>query len=123
MDVWGWLFDALFGSASPRTPRHKPGGSPHTRGTERGSPSLSIAASRESSTETVEDFPLPPVPERALPLNYPGSQGFLYEARVVHAALKAEKLEPDEWTHEESVTTQKLVDAMRADVIKTATGD
>ena len=63
------------------------------------------------------DFPLPPRPAGAPPFNYPGSEGFVYEARAVHAALRAGKLELDEWTHAESVTTQAIVDAMRGAVV------
>ena len=63
------------------------------------------------------DFPLPPRPAGAPPFNYPGSEGFVYEGRAVHAALRAGKLELDEWTHAESVTTQAIVDAMRGTVV------
>ena len=78
---------------------------------------LSIAAGRQASEDQTLDFPLPPKPAGALPFNYPGSEGFVYEARAVHAALRAGKTELDEWTHAESVTTQAIVDAMRAAVV------
>lgn len=78
---------------------------------------LSVASCREKTTEEQIDFPLPPAPEGALPFNYPGSQGFLYEAEAVHAALRAGRLQSDEWTHEESITTQAIIDRMRAAVI------
>ena len=35
----------------------------------------------------------------------------------VHAALRAGKLELDDWTHQESVTTQAIVDAVREAVV------
>ena len=78
---------------------------------------LSISETREQSTDAIFDFPLPTPPKGALPFNYPGSQGFVYEARAVHAALRAGKLQCSEWTHEESVTTQACVDALRNGVI------
>jgi dihydrodiol dehydrogenase / D-xylose 1-dehydrogenase (NADP) len=78
---------------------------------------LSVAESREVSREQTFDFPLPPPPKGALPFNYPGSQGFVYQARAVHAALREGKLQCDEWTHQESVTTQACVDALRGKVI------
>ena len=81
---------------------------------------LSIAESRESSQEQSFDFPLPPPPKKALPFNYPGSQGFVYQARAVHAALREGKLMCEEWTHQESVTTQACVDALRGKVIGSA---
>ena len=59
-------------------------------------------------------------PKRALPFNYPGSQGFVYEARAVHAALREGKLQCEEWTHAESITTQGCVDALRGAVIRGA---
>lgn len=77
---------------------------------------LSVAEGRDL-VERSEDFPLPPVPEGALPFNYPGSQGFVYEARAVHDALRAGRLEAEEWTHEESVTTQAIIDEVRAAVV------
>ena len=92
-----------------------------TRGASAHAPSkltLSVAASREQSSEETFDFPLPPVPLGAKPMNYPGSQGFVHEARAVHAALRAGKLQADEWTHDESVTTQAIVNAVRAAVIE-----
>ena len=63
------------------------------------------------------DFPLPPKPAGALAFHYPRSEGFVYEARAVHAALRAGKTALDEWTHAESLTTQAIVDAMRAAVV------
>lgn len=78
---------------------------------------LSVAESRELSKEQTFEFPLPPPPTGALPFNYPGSQGFVYQARAVHQALRAGKLQCEEWTHEESVTTQACVDALRGAVI------
>ena len=79
---------------------------------------ISVAESREVSKEQIFDFPLPPPPKRALPFNYPGSQGFVYEARAVHAALREGKLQCEEWTHAESITTQGCVDALRGAVIR-----
>ena len=73
--------------------------------------------SREVSREQTFEFPLPTPPKGALPFNYPGSQGFVYQARAVHAALREGRLQCDEWTHEESVTTQACVDALRGKVI------
>jgi len=78
---------------------------------------LSVAESREVSKDETFEFPLPPKPKKALPFNYPGSQGFVYQAQAVHAALRKGKLQCDEWTHEESVTTQACVDALRGAVI------
>jgi len=78
---------------------------------------LSVAAGRQASEDEALDFPLPPKPAGALRFNYPGSEGFVYEARAVHAALRAGKLELDEWTHAESVTTQAIIDAMREAVV------
>ena len=78
---------------------------------------LSVSAGRQASEDETFDFPLPPPPVDALPFNYPGSEGFVYEARAVHAALRAGKLELDEWTHADSVTTQAIVDAMRRAVV------
>eukprot|EP00322_Chrysochromulina_rotalis_P024281 CAMPEP_0115854882 /NCGR_PEP_ID=MMETSP0287-20121206/14256_1 /TAXON_ID=412157 /ORGANISM="Chrysochromulina rotalis, Strain UIO044" /LENGTH=345 /DNA_ID=CAMNT_0003309019 /DNA_START=136 /DNA_END=1173 /DNA_ORIENTATION=- len=78
---------------------------------------ISVAESREVSRDQTFDFPLPLPPKRALPFNYPGSQGFVYEAQAVHAALREGKLQCDEWTHEEAVTTQACVDALRNTVI------
>ena len=40
----------------------------------------------------------------------------------MHAALRAGKLQLDEWTHAESVTTQAIVDAMREAVVARASG-
>ena len=77
---------------------------------------LSTAVGRDLVDEVL-DFPLPPIPPGARPFNYPGSQGFVYEARAVHAALREGRLEADEWTHEESVTTQAIIDEVRAAVI------
>ena len=73
---------------------------------------LSTAQGREL-VEQSYDFPLPAIPQGAKPFNYPGSQGFIYEARAVHAALRAGRLEAEEWTHEESVTTQAIIDEVR----------
>lgn len=78
---------------------------------------LSVAESREVSREQSFDFPLPPPPKRALPFNYPGSQGFVYQAHAVHDALREGRLQCHEWTHEESVTTQACVDSLRGAVI------
>ena len=38
--------------------------------------------------------------------------------RAVHAARRAGKLQADEWTHDESVTMQAIVNAVRAAVIE-----
>ena len=95
---------------SPRRPAHTP-----TRLT------LSVAESREVSREQSFEFPLPPPPKRALPFNYPGSQGFVYEAHAVHAALREGRLQCTEWTHAEAVTTQACVDALRGAVIARGT--
>ena len=79
---------------------------------------LSVAgASREDADEEVLDFPMPPVPALARPFNYPGSQGFVYEARAVAAALRAGMLECPDWTHAETVTAQACLDAIRRQVI------
>ena len=80
---------------------------------------LSTASGREL-IDQVFDFPPPAVPEGARPFNYPGSEGFIYEARAVHAALRAGRLEPEEWTHEESVTTQAIIDEIRKAVTGSA---
>ena len=72
---------------------------------------------REASEDQTLDFPLPPKPAGALAFHYPRSEGFVYEARAVHAALRAGKTALDEWTHAESLTTQAIVDAMRAAVV------
>jgi len=77
---------------------------------------LTRFVSRTESTEEVLDFPLPPVPAGALPFNYPGSEGFLYEVRAVHEAVRAGALELSQWTHDETVATQAVIDAMRAQV-------
>lgn len=79
---------------------------------------LSIAASREEAAEQVLDFDVADKAGRSY--HYPGSEGFVFEARAVHAALRAGLLEPPEWTHEESVTTQAIVDRLRAAVIEDA---
>jgi len=79
--------------------------------------------SREAgAAEEVLDFPLPPVPPGVPPLHYPRSQGFVYEASAVGAALRAGQLEADEWTHHETLTTQWVVDAMRDEVVARGMG-
>lgn len=78
---------------------------------------LSVAESREKATEQTFEFPLPKPPARSRPFHYPGSQGFVYQAQAVQEALRNGRLECDEWTHEESVTTQACVDALRAAVV------
>ena len=83
---------------------------------------LSKAHSREKNFEESFWFPLPHPPQGAKPFNYPRSEGFVFEARAVHAALRAGKLQLDEWTHAESVTTQAIVDAMREAVVARASG-
>ncbi|CAK0877354.1 unnamed protein product [Prorocentrum cordatum] len=80
---------------------------------------LTRFVSRTESTEEVLDFPLPPVPAGALPFNYPGSEGFLYEVRAVHEAVRAGALELSQWTHDETVATQAVIDAMRAQARRT----
>lgn len=70
---------------------------------------LTLCASRTESTEEAFDFPLPPTPAGALPWNYPGSQGFLYEAQAVVSALRQGLKECAEWTHAESVADRKSV--------------
>eukprot|EP00966_Prymnesium_polylepis_P004094 93688-Prymnesium_polylepis.1 len=77
---------------------------------------LSVAASREAASEEVLEFYT--ADKAGKSYNYPGSEGFVYEARAVHAALRAGLLEPAEWTHEESVTTQAIVDRLRAAVVE-----
>jgi len=74
---------------------------------------MSVAKSRLESTEETFEFELPPVPEGALPFNYPNSQGFIYEAQAVHACLRSGAREPSEWTHSEAVGTLKLLDSIR----------
>lgn len=75
---------------------------------------LKSAISRTEWTEEVFDFPLPPAPEGAiLPWNYPSSEGFVYEAEAVVKALRAGLTESTDWTHEESIATMVLVDALR----------
>ena len=69
------------------------------------------------ATDPADGTPLPPKPAGALAFHYPRSEGFVYEARAVHAALRAGKTALDEWTHAESLTTQAIVDAMRAAVV------
>ena len=76
---------------------------------------LSVAASREEASEQVLDFDV--ADKAGKTYNYPGSEGFVFEARAVHAALRAGLLEAPEWTHEESVTTQAIVDKLRAAVV------
>ena len=49
----------------------------------------------------------------AKPMNYR-----VRARRAVHAARRAGKLQADEWTHDESVTTQAIVNAVRAAVIE-----
>ena len=49
-------------------------------------------------------------------------QGFMYEARAVRAALEAGLLEPPQWTHDETVSTQAIVDAIRKAVKQGASG-
>jgi dihydrodiol dehydrogenase / D-xylose 1-dehydrogenase (NADP) len=78
---------------------------------------LSVAESREVSREESFEFPLPPPPKRARPFNYPGSQGFVYEAQAVHTALREGRLQCAEWTHREAVTTLACVDALRSTVV------
>jgi len=77
---------------------------------------LSIFESRESVKETEFEFPLPPKPEGTPPYNYPGGEGMMYEAQVVHDALRKGLKEAQEWTHRESVTCMSVVGAMRAAV-------
>ncbi|EOD24531.1 hypothetical protein EMIHUDRAFT_435339 [Emiliania huxleyi CCMP1516] len=83
---------------------------------------LSIAEGREASTDETLEFALPPVPAGALPFNYPGSQGFVYEAAAVNRALREGRLEAEEWTHAESVTTQRIVDQLRSSVVRAGGG-
>jgi len=80
---------------------------------------LTKFVSRTESSEEVLDFPLPPQPPGALPFNYPGSEGFLYEIRAMHEAVRGQLLEMPQWTHDESVTTQAIVDAIRSSVRQT----
>lgn len=74
-----------------------------------------MAADRSSSADVVYDFPLPKL-EGSISVNYPNSEGLLYEAQAVHRALESGRTEAEEWTHQESVTAMTIVDAMRASV-------
>ena len=48
--------------------------------------------------------------------NYPGAEGFVYEARAVHEALQVQQCEADHWTHHEAQVTMQVIDALRAAV-------
>ena len=46
----------------------------------------------------------------------------MYEAAAVNRALREGRLEAEEWTHAESVTTQRIVDQLRSSVVRAGGG-
>lgn len=70
--------------------------------------------SRFESSETSTHYPWPTTPTGVdWGWNYPGSQGFLYQAQAVVEALRAGLTECPHWTLDECVTSMELVDTMR----------
>jgi dihydrodiol dehydrogenase / D-xylose 1-dehydrogenase (NADP) len=67
---------------------------------------------------TVEVFetPLPTLIDGALPLNFPGSEGFVFQAETVTAAVRDGRRELEEFTLDESVTMAEICDDVLAQV-------
>lgn len=68
--------------------------------------------SRGKFTETHFKFELPVCPEGQT-INYPNSEGFLYEVQAVERALRDGKLECEEFSLDESLVVVQLMDEYR----------
>ncbi|RLN49040.1 hypothetical protein BBJ29_009129 [Phytophthora kernoviae] len=67
--------------------------------------------------EKTTTFPFPePVPSIATPFNYPGSEGFLYEAEAVTKAIRSGQRQCAEYPLEESLGMAKIMDEIRKSI-------
>eukprot|EP01052_Picozoa_sp_SAG31_P002681 SAG31_NODE_96_length_25743_cov_56.175948_11_plen_119_part_00 len=60
--------------------------------------------------------PHPTLVSSALPLNFPGSEGFMYQAAAVTTAVATGKLECEEFTTTESLALASLTDAILSEL-------
>ena len=79
---------------------------------------VTTAAASRMDPPNVENItpPHPKLIDAARPLNFPGSEGFLYQAEAVTAAVAAGKTECEEFTTAESLATAALCDAILGDL-------
>eukprot|EP01062_Namystynia_karyoxenos_P060042 TRINITY_DN51513_c0_g1_i1.p2 TRINITY_DN51513_c0_g1~~TRINITY_DN51513_c0_g1_i1.p2 ORF type:complete len:350 (+),score=107.82 TRINITY_DN51513_c0_g1_i1:75-1124(+) len=69
-------------------------------------------ASRGGAPEvTVVEEPLPGAPD-GLGVNFPNSEGMLYQVQEVERCLAAGLSESPDWTHAESITTMRIIDEL-----------
>lgn len=59
-------------------------------------------------------FPYPDLPANATPLNFPGSEGFQYQARAVQDAIQQGRTEHELYPHHESLAVCGIMDTVRA---------
>eukprot|EP00933_Yihiella_yeosuensis_P055585 TRINITY_DN54417_c0_g1_i1.p1 TRINITY_DN54417_c0_g1~~TRINITY_DN54417_c0_g1_i1.p1 ORF type:complete len:375 (+),score=59.68 TRINITY_DN54417_c0_g1_i1:25-1125(+) len=73
---------------------------------------IAKSSGRGQFKEEVLDFPLPKLPE-GQEVNYPHSEGMLYQVQAAEACLKEGKLECPEYTLSESLVVMKIMDKYR----------
>ena len=67
----------------------------------------------DARIEEVCEFPLPVNKDGVNTLNFPGSEGFQYQALAVSECIKAGKRECPEYTHAETIHTMETMDEIR----------